>query len=65
MKYRAYIEAKPGKTLLGGVKKWLSEPKATRAEAEDLLWAMMDQPNAGKGEVLEIQPKRRSRRRGR
>lgn len=65
MSFYGRVTAKPGKTLLGGVKSVLSLRKSTRQEAEDWLYAMMDQPNAGKGEVIEAKPRKRRGRRAR
>lgn len=61
-KCRVRIEAKPGKLLLGGVRTYTSG-SWPRAEAQAILEAMMDQPNAGKGELIKVAPGKKRRRR--
>lgn len=63
-KYRATLKAKPGTLLRGGVRSWTSMAWS-REDAENLLAAMMEQPNAGEGKVVPIAAKRKTVKRKR
>jgi hypothetical protein len=50
-RYRAVIQAKPGKFLLGGVRQTISSWFETRADAESFRRTMMAQANAGSSRI--------------
>lgn len=52
--YVAFIYAKPGQLLLGGVKRVESTPFETDRMAQDYIYAMASQPNYGRSDIVPV-----------